>query len=111
MNGRVAFYAALGVATILLLPAVVLAQGDDEGHCIWYGLCGYNPDLPIRRPDLYCAYDGPAIELPEDQYEFLNSTCPTYYDMLETDGKIELCCNGDMVGPMPLRISPGRLLM
>jgi hypothetical protein len=57
------FPLALGVAAIIILVAVVSpakSQGQ-EGHCIWYGICGRNPDN--ERKNLYCADDGPARPL------------------------------------------------
>ena len=67
---------------------------DDEGHCVWYDACGWDPDYAGNDPSkihyLNCHYTGPAKPATEEMLELLAETCPHLYEGGQPQA---LCCS------------------
>ena len=66
----------------------------EEGNCIWYDTCGWDPDYAGNDPSkihfLNCHYTGPAKPATDEMLEILAETCPHLYE----DGQPQdLCCS------------------
>ena len=92
----------LVAAVLALAPPTTLASiGDVEphggghgGHCVWYGVCGQDPDASGSHRLLNCRYDGPAKEASDEDAAVLRETCPHLADELERrGGPVSLCCD------------------
>ena len=72
----------------------VLADDADEGHCIWYDACGWDPDYVGNDPSLVhylnCHYTGPAKPATGEMLEILAEACPHLY---EGGAPQNLCCS------------------
>jgi Niemann-Pick C1 protein len=66
---------------------------ETEGRCIWYDVCGKDPEPPNQNNPhcLNCAYDGPAKQLPDEFGKLLDDACPHLRQDLE--GDLRLCCS------------------
>ena len=79
---------------LLFLLSAGQSRGQQEGHCIFYDSCGWDPDYEDGIGDneihfLNCAYDGPAKRASPEQLEILRDACPHLY----TGGEQDLCCS------------------
>ena len=66
------------------------AGGED--HCIWYGVC--NVENTIKQ---YCPVNHTAKEFPQDKLDMFKANCPHLVRDHMKDGKLNLCCNPQMV--------------
>ncbi len=71
-----------------------LALGyDSKGHCVWYDVCGADPDPPnpMNPHCLNCNYNGSAIQLDKEFDTLLDEACP--HLRKDLDGDLRLCCS------------------
>lgn len=65
---------------------------EEPGHCIWYGVCDFDPIFNHKR---YCNYTGPAKPLNNEGQKLLSVWCP---HLLADDGNgVNTCCDSEMV--------------
>ena len=66
---------------------------DSQGHCVWYDVCGKDPNPPnaYNAHCLNCAYDGPAKQLAPEFEKILDEACPHIRKDLGDD--LRLCCS------------------
>ena len=64
----------------------------DDGHCIFGGYCGLDPDHPnSTRHRLNCHYPGPPGVASRAQADIVTELCP---HLLPDDGaEMKLCCD------------------
>lgn len=61
----------------------------DDGHCIWYGICGVNRNGKKQ----YCSYNGPAKLLDTAGQDLMRVWCPHVLERY----KNYACCDNAMV--------------
>ncbi len=87
-------------ASILLIIVTLSRAYDPEGgHCVWYDVCGPDPNLDPEMAKyhcLNCKYEGPAKLLPSVYETILDEACPHLRNDL--GGDLHLCC-----GPQQLQ--------
>lgn len=66
------------------------AAGDNDGHCVWYGVCHKDPATTHK---LYCSYNGTAKQLDDDGRKLLSVWCPHVLE--KYDGLT--CCDNEQV--------------
>ena len=84
----------LRILLVLLVSFSGLVRAfKSEGHCVWYDVCGKDPNPPnTKNPHcLNCAYDGEAILLNSTYEKLLDEACPHLRGDLE--GDFRLCCS------------------
>jgi hypothetical protein len=66
---------------------------DSKGHCVWYDVCGADPDPPnpMNPHCLNCNYNGSAIQLDKEFDSLLDEACP--HLRKDLDGDLRLCCS------------------
>lgn len=72
---------------------------NDDGHCVWYGVCHRNATHKAKIKN--CAYDGPAKVLDELGIAKLKQWCPHLIPENYQEGdELLTCCNIDQVNPL-----------
>jgi Niemann-Pick C1 protein len=88
---------ALTVA-LLCAAASVTADFDPEGHCIWYGRCGPNPNLDNDALWLNCLYEGEAKPATSEDISRLLQECPHFAeDFPPAEQGWVTCCSSDQI--------------
>ena len=69
---------------LLLITGLLSARGQEPGHCIFYDVCGWDPDYEDgiggnQVHFLNCTFDGPAKRASQEQLEILEEVCPHLY--------------------------------
>lgn len=71
-------------------------NGNETGHCIWYDVCGANPDKE-RTGSVNCFYNGSALPLEDPKgLMLLEEICPFLLHDPQVEfanGSPKLCCN------------------
>ncbi len=76
--------------------------GGGGGHCVWYGVCGEDPDEEAAHRKLNCKYDGRAKVASDEDAETLAEACPHLAEELSdpADGSVRLCCDSRQLGDL-----------
>ena len=92
----------------LLLAGYFSVVETTEGTCIWYGVCGYNPNypspaFPVKDDNhcLNCAYSGKPKPLNnQTATRILYDVCPHFRD--EFGENPEVCCTPTQIEVLQL---------
>ena len=90
----VALWLALASAATAFSPTPA-PSSRGGGHCVWYGVCGEDPDVDMDHRKLNCLYSGPAKRAPDLDASLLAEACPHLARELAdpVDGSVSLCCD------------------
>ncbi|XP_029633427.1 NPC intracellular cholesterol transporter 1 [Octopus sinensis] len=89
---------------VLLISWGVLKVSCEEGHCVWYGVCGSVHNFQPTN----CVYNGPAKPLSDPSaLKILKDYCPTLYKGPNTP----TCCNNDTIHNFAKSLSQAQELL